>query len=227
MNTELQKQCPQCNGIQQYSDKYHLQRAINTKALCLQCSRHLPSKKRQDLTGNIYGHLTVLCLHEKRGKDQYWKCRCYCGNETIVRHTHLTGHDIRTCGCSHIVVKDKHPHWKGYGEISGSYFNVVRRGAKKRNLQFSLTISEMWDKFLEQDKKCAFTGETLTFNKCLRDCSGTASLDRIDSSRGYEKDNIQWVHKLVNVMKQDMSDNEFITYCQKIVNYRKKPFEAT
>lgn len=42
----------------------------------------------------------------------------------------------------------------------------------------------------------------------------TASLDRIDSSRGYEIDNIQWVHKDVNKMKMGLSQNEFIDICK-------------
>ena len=44
----------------------------------------------------------------------------------------------------------------------------------------------------------------------------TASLDRIDSSRGYDADNIQWVHKDINWMKQDFSQSEFIAYCRRV-----------
>ena len=221
MMTGFQKKCPKCGNIQQYSDKYHLQRATNTNALCSSCSKHLPSKKRRDLSGHRYGHLTVLSLLEQRNGHQYWQCKCDCGNESVVRHTHLTGHLVRTCGCSHITLNDKHPHWKGCGEISGSYFNIVKTGAKKRKLKFSLTIEEMWSKFLGQDRKCVFTGEVLTFCKRQNDRSGTASLDRIDSFKGYVPGNIQWVHKQINWMKRDMSDCEFIAYCKRIADYRK------
>jgi len=37
----------------------------------------------------------------------------------------------------------------------------------------------------------------------------TASLDRINSSKGYTLDNVQWVHKTVNIMKQGLSDEDF------------------
>ena len=39
--------------------------------------------------------------------------------------------------------------------------------------------------------------------------SKTASLDRIDSSKGYTEDNIQWVHKDVNQMKMDLPEQRF------------------
>jgi hypothetical protein len=42
----------------------------------------------------------------------------------------------------------------------------------------------------------------------------TASLDRIDSSKGYVEGNVQWVHKRINIMKNDLSDSEFIEWCR-------------
>lgn len=46
----------------------------------------------------------------------------------------------------------------------------------------------------------------------------TASLDRIDSSKPYVKDNVQWVHKVVNNMKWDFDQNEFIEWCKIIAS---------
>lgn len=37
--------------------------------------------KKIDLTGNRYGHLTVLKENGKRGKNILWLCRCDCGND--------------------------------------------------------------------------------------------------------------------------------------------------
>jgi len=48
----------------------------------------------------------------------------------------------------------------------------------------------------------------------------TASLDRIDSSRGYEIGNIQWVHLITNQMKQALDESEFVEWCKDISNYR-------
>jgi hypothetical protein len=46
----------------------------------------------------------------------------------------------------------------------------------------------------------------------------TASLDRIDSSKSYNKNNIQWVHKDVNKMKWAFNQNHFIKFCKLIAN---------
>ena len=44
----------------------------------------------------------------------------------------------------------------------------------------------------------------------------TASLDRIDSSKGYVPGNIQWVHKDVNWMKGSFTQEYFVNICKKI-----------
>jgi hypothetical protein len=50
----------------------------------------------------------------------------------------------------------------------------------------------------------------------------TASLDRIDSSKGYTIDNVQWVHKTVNLMKRELNQQDFIDICNKISYYNKE-----
>jgi hypothetical protein len=47
----------------------------------------------------------------------------------------------------------------------------------------------------------------------------TASVDRIDSSKGYFLDNIRWVHKTINYMKMDLEDIEFLNLCRNITVY--------
>lgn len=70
---------------------------------------------------------------------------------------------------------------------------------------------------LNQNRKCVFTGIELTFNLKTQ----TASLDRIDSSKDYVVGNVQWVHKTINNLKQDFSDEELIYWANLITNYKK------
>ena len=59
----------------------------------------------QDLTGNKYGMLTVLCPVRKivgNGHPQtYWRCSCSCGNgkEVVVVKFWLISADNPNCGC--------------------------------------------------------------------------------------------------------------------------------
>lgn len=57
------------------------------------------SRKVIDLTGQVFGRLTVIKRAENRGKIVYWLCRCECGNEVEVRGNHLKDGKIKSCGC--------------------------------------------------------------------------------------------------------------------------------
>jgi hypothetical protein len=67
--------------------------------------------------------------------------------------------------------------------------------------------------------KCALTDENLIFIREAKNRKlSNASLDRIDSSIGYVKGNVQWVTKNVNVAKQSMSQEKFISVCQQVAS---------
>ena len=94
---------------------------------------------------------------------------------------------------------------------------MLRQNAKDRKLDFDLDIKYVWKLFLKQNRKCALTGETLKFSTKCWSHDATASLDRIDSLKGYVKGNVQWVHKEINMMKQQYSMDMFLDWCKKIV----------
>lgn len=64
---------------------------------CLSAERRRES--RADLAGQTFGKLTTLEPAGKRGQDTVWRCRCECGNETIVRTRDLRSGSIKSCGC--------------------------------------------------------------------------------------------------------------------------------
>lgn len=104
-------------------------------------------------------------------------------------------------------------------KICITFFKKIQSNAIKRNLIFNLDIDYLWELYLKQNKKCALTGvniniinATISHNYHLN----TASLDRIDSSKGYEKHNVRWVHKTINHIKSDLNDNDLIYLCHLI-----------
>jgi len=50
---------------------------------------------RLDLTGQVFGRLTVL----ERRPASTWRCRCECGKETLVQTGSLRNGRTRSCGC--------------------------------------------------------------------------------------------------------------------------------
>lgn len=105
------------------------------------------------------------------------------------------------------------PRWQGVGDLSKTYFNRIEKGAKDRNLDFDIDIESMWNLFLQQDGKCALTGLDLLLGHHRKQ---TGSLDRIDSTMGYTKNNVQWIHKHVNIMKGNIPQDVFIEMCHQI-----------
>ena len=115
---------------------------------------------------------------------------------------------------------NKNPRWSGHGEISGAQWCKLKN---ESTLQFEITIEYAWNLFLEQNRKCALSGEPLTmWGKINGKYQGTASLDRIDSSKGYVEGNVQWVDKKIQQMKRNMLDGDFIDVCEKVARYQKK-----
>jgi hypothetical protein len=101
----------------------------------------------------------------------------------------------------------------GYGEITGAYIAQIKEKAKSRNLFYKVSLEYLWDLFLYQNKKCALTDLDITFAFQSDGFKGTASLDRIDSLKGYIEGNVQWVHKDINIMKFDFTQEEYIKMC--------------
>lgn len=63
-----------------------------------------------DLSGRVFHRLTVLSRGHKKNNNYTWHCRCLCGNETYVLHSHLVGETTKSCGCgkiNHHVKKNK------------------------------------------------------------------------------------------------------------------------
>ena len=153
---------------------------------------------------------------------RFWECSCACGRPQLVRVTpanYVKGGQ-RSCGCLNFLEGKAHRDWSGYEEMSGSLFGGYVSGAKKRNIPFDLTIKQIWDLYIAQGKRCALSGEpiTLAYGKKKK----TASLDRIDSSKSYTIDNVQWVHRKINWMKNTFSQEEFIKLCTLVADYNRK-----
>jgi hypothetical protein len=110
----------------------------------------------------------------------------------------------------------------GKGQIIGSFMYQMRQSADTRNLERPLLdgSDEGYDYLNEIiTEVCPLSGRPLTFPKFSGDQSKTASLDRIDSSLGYVKGNVRWVHKTVNIMKKNMGDAQFMDLIEDMVEH--------
>lgn len=193
---------------------YHYKRIFNIKS-----RKTTKTKDRVDnKLGKKYNLLTVI---EFIGTDSVgnarWLCRCDCGKEKIVRGKSLLRDRVKSCGCLNWINGRKNKRWTGYEDISGDFWSTMMNRAKQRGHDFTISIEEAWNQFIKQGRKCLFSGIDLIFTSGkLNKSKQTASLDRIDSSKGYTIDNICWVHKEINKMKLDHSVEHFIELCESV-----------
>lgn len=183
--------------------------------------------------GTTFGHWTVVdgvayITKDKQQGSIYFLCVC---NVCNINHRFVNIHALkkgkrggcRTC-ISHIYSmpsgKDN-PNWKGVGEISKSYILNLKKAAANRNIKFDVSMKYLWELFLSQERTCKLSGVPISFSSSYGARDGTASLDRIDRTNGYVKGNVQWVHKVVNEMKWDRTDEELIAWCKTISEHNK------
>jgi hypothetical protein len=183
------------------------------------------STNARDLTGLEFGHLTALRPTGKTGRyGVEWLVRCRCGNELSMVTADLTkkarrpGQMPRTCGCYR--KRNRSKKYKGVGDLSGTKFRTIKAQAKHRGHEFGITIEYAWQLFVEQGRKCALTGLPLALSpSSMAPGTSTASLDRIDSDRGYIEGNVQWVHVAINYMKHTLPEEVFIQWCCHVAHY--------
>jgi hypothetical protein len=83
-----------------------------------------------------------------------------------------------------------------------------------------ITPKYAWEVFESQDGCCALTGIKLNLpTKQTDKLHSNASLDRIDSDKGYVEGNVQWLEKRINMMKRNLPSNIFIELCRMVAKH--------
>ncbi len=175
--------------------------------------------KLVDQTGKRFGRWFVESKTTScRGMGRYL-CKCDCGITAVVYSKHLLSGSSNGCRSCGVRRGYGHAQWTGVGEISGNWWNThVERCVTlhaRKPIQLTIDKQFAWDLFLKQDRKCALTGLALTIDQ---GAGGDASIDRIDSLQGYIPENVQWVHKDVNRMKNVFTQDRFIEICKLVSN---------
>jgi len=200
------------------------------------------NKRKLAKIGEVFGNYTIIDNEIEISKDYKVKyhVKCSCGKIEFVRGYFLRNGRQTCCkSCkSKINYKDalinnkkigfiKYGHL-GIGDITKTVYSYFKRNAKRRNFIWDedITIEYLWNLYLQQNKKCAISGLNICFTDKRINCNidfrfMTASLDRINSNIGYIKGNIQWVHKDINLMKNNFNQEYFINLCEKIAEHNK------
>ena len=124
--------------------------------------------------------------------------------------------------------RKKNKNYIGTGKISkytieerrivsaiGLRINQCKVNFKKRNPEgeFTLDRDSMYELFKKQDGLCALSGKTLEIKKKT---PHSLSIDKIDCTKGYTLDNVQWVTWAVNRAKGDLTQEQLLEMCRAI-----------
>ena len=186
-----------------------------------------------DYTDKTFAGVTFLeGRNYARGKE--WKFLCKeCNKESWVRSnlinkTNFTGlcHNC-SAHCFRARIYERN-ELDIIISVTRAFLGQYKRHCrKKKGLKWEIDRDYLQDLFTKQDGKCVYTGLDLHFGRSPKSRLGdkddlpTASLDRIDSDLNYIKGNVQWVHKRINIMKHNSTEDEFISLCNLVVNHNK------
>jgi hypothetical protein len=172
---------------------------------------------RDYLIGQKFNRWTVVnSINLNSDRHPSVHCRCDCGEFASVDTGNLLS--LKTKGCRKCTkikfIGNGNPSWRGYKDIPMNFFRIIEAGAIIRDIPFQLNIEQLQDLWEIQDGICALSGIKLKI--CANKNQCTASLDRIDSGIGYTVENVQFVHKHINMMKNRFPQQYFLDMCSKI-----------
>lgn len=160
-------------------------------------------KSPRNLAGKKFNKLTVLEIAYKKDNRVYWKCLCECGNTAVVVSSSITRGRTKSCGClrsnwNHTThnMRNSRPYRIMQGILTRcnnkNDHNYIKYGAK------GITVCDKW----------------LTFEGFWEDMqkgySDELSIDRIDNSKGYFKENCRWATNKQQV--RNRTNTDFIEY---------------
>ena len=94
--------------------------------------------------------------------------------------------------------------------------NFLRCLSKKKVSRRDLDIDFLMEVYDRQAGKCALSGRAMTYQSGIGRVPTNISIDRIDSSIGYEPSNIQLVCVQANKMKAELDQEELAGWCEDI-----------
>jgi hypothetical protein len=148
-----------------------------------------------DLTGMVFGRLTVVSFVNERKNGKYaWLCKCECGNLKIIRDINLRNGETKSCGClkrerMRIVQSKSWKHGLTNTRIYGIWFHMRDRCNNPKNSYYhcyggrGIKVCDDWNKDFQSFYNWAMSNGY----------SDDLTIERKDVNGNYEPDNCCWI----------------------------------
>ena len=177
--------------------------------------------KIKDLKGQKFGALTPTV---RQGTTAYgkiiWLCICDCGNKTKANSNHLLSGARVSCGCRKL---NKQQYHLKIEDICTTYvFKQYQKSAKMKNREFNLSKNDIKDFIFNKCYYCdslpynIFNSGRKKYHSTFEITCKYNGIDRLDSSIGYIKNNCVTCCKYCNIMKNNLSVEDFLKNIEKV-----------
>jgi hypothetical protein len=142
--------------------------------------------KKLDLTGHVYGRLTVISEALKRGRHTMYNCLCECGLASVAYATNLRSGYTTSCGCLRTELHST----QGGGSNNAAYKNWESMVARCHNIKhdqyekygaIGVHVHLPWRYDFQAFLR--YIGPKPTVNH---------TIDRIENALGYIPGNVRW-----------------------------------
>ena len=168
--------------------------------------------------GDIFGSWKIIKEVEQDLKSGHrrFECLCLeCSVSFVVFSGNLISGSSKRCYNCWVINNKKYPEY--ISSTRKKIYSNFKAKAKSRKIPFEISIEEVLKLLDKQKYRCALTNEPLEIDMDPKN----GSLDRIDSSLGYIRGNVQWVLKDINIMKNQLDEKYFISLCSKVIEHSK------
>lgn len=203
-------------AIKWATNRYALQRLFKANSI--------KRPYRKNLIGKRIGKLVVIQFLGSREGNGLWKCKCDCGNEKEYISKLLNYGAVRSCGCLQKEKASQHIKTLAKQLKPETLINWViagyRHRAKEKGSVFGLSLEECSKLFSQNCHYCKASPSSFKTNKTNTSQFYYNGIDRIDNSRGYEKDNVVSCCGQCNRAKGVLSQKDFYDWIQRVKNFQ-------
>lgn len=170
-------------------------------------SKRIELKAGQSLSG----YLSFVEEAPKKGRHRYIVCECSCGKRKAINLSHVVSGRTVSCGCimRKVMANIKSTHGLSQHELYGTWLQMLNRCNNPDAPAYDhyggrgISVCPEW-----QDPEMGLSNFIRDMGERPEGCT----IDRIDNSAGYSRNNCEWVRHSMQVRNRNKYKNKTSKY---------------